>query len=318
VTNPSGGPPSEPAVAAATRLRIDAATAEVLRALDREHVRTRLLKGAAFGEWYDSNPTWSYLDCDLWVHPGDLSACERALEHLDFARDFDQRTLPEWWREHATSWSRAADAVTVDLHQTLQGIGVDAGRAWEILCTQTDEIEVAGYTAPRLPEAGRALYATLHAAHHGRAWGKALMHLKRALEVVDESSWREAAALAALLKASDAFAAGLRLVPAGFELAARLGVGASTSVVAVLHAETPPPTALGFAQLADAAGFRARSAILAHKLFPPPAFIRHWWPPAQRSPLLLFVGPLYRPLWLVRSARRGLPAWLRARRRVRH
>lgn len=317
MTTSGGEPTSDQAIAAATRLRVDAATAEVLRAFDRAQIHSRLLKGAALWDWYESDPTWSYLDCDLWLRPGDLSACERELERLGFSRDFDERTLPDWWREHASSWSRATDAVTVDVHRTLQGIGVEVHTAWDVLCLRGDAIEVAGYTALRLPEPARALYVTLHAAHHGQVWGKALVHLERALELVQEPVWEEASVLATRLHALDAFAAGLRLSQKGGELAARLGLEAPSSVAAVLHAETPPPTALGFAQLADARGFRTRLEILARKMFPPAAFIRHWWPPAERGRLMLVVGYAYRQLWLIQSARRGLPSWLRARAKTR-
>lgn len=317
MASPGDEPLSDQAVAAATRLRVDAATAEVLRALDGANVRSRLLKGAALWDWHRSDPTWSYLDCDLWLHPDDLAACEGELERLGFSRDFDERRLPEWWREHASSWSRGDDAASVDIHRTLQGIGVDALTAWQVLGLRGEAIDVAGYPALRLPEPARALYVTLHAAHHGQAWGKALVHLERALQVVPEPAWEEASVLAARLQATDAFSAGLRLRPEGSELAARLGLQAPRSVTAVLHAETPPPTALGFAQLADAPGFRRRLEILARKMFPPAAFIRHWWPPAQRGPLMLVVGYAYRQLWLIKSACRGLPAWLHARARAR-
>ncbi|HET9719418.1 MAG TPA: hypothetical protein VFP55_05020, partial [Solirubrobacteraceae bacterium] len=206
---------------------------------------------------------------------------------------------------------------TIDVHRKLQGTGVDALTAWEILGDPAEVIDVAGCRALRLPEAARALYIVLHAAHHGRAWGKALVHLEKALDLVEGPVWQHASDLAARLDALDAFVVGLRLLPKGTELASALELRSATSAEALLHSETPPPTALGFAQLAKAASTRERAAIAARKMFPPPAFIRHWWTPARRSRRMLIIGYAYRQLWLVTHARRGLPAWLRARQRAR-
>ena len=57
-------------LAMASNLRIDAATAEVVRALDAAGVGALLLKGPALSAWYADDPTRSYMDCDLWVQPG--------------------------------------------------------------------------------------------------------------------------------------------------------------------------------------------------------------------------------------------------------
>jgi hypothetical protein len=75
--------------------------------------------------------------------------------------------------------------------------------------------------------------------------------------------------------------------------------------------------ALGIEQLARAHGWQERAEILRHKLVPPPAFIRHWWPPAARNSWMLMLGYAYRPIWLVCKAPAGLRAWRTARRRVR-
>ena len=205
----------------------------------------------------------------------------------------------------------------MDLHQKLQGVGVAPEAAWEILTATTTTILVAGRQTEILAPPAKALYVTLHAGHHGKAWGRALSHLERALACVDVSIWRSAASLAARLAATDSFAAGLRLVPAGADVADQIGLGANRSVNAALHASTPPPIALGIEQLASAASWRARATILVRKFVPPPAFIRYWWPPAARGPLMLAVGYLYRPIWLLRRAPDGFRAWIRARRQVR-
>jgi hypothetical protein len=194
---------------------------------------------------------------------------------------------------------------------------VDEEAAWQALSGTTEAVTVAGYTAPVLSVPARALYVTLHAAQHGKGWGKAISHLERALLMLEESDWIQVASLADRLRASDSFATGLRLVPQGAELATRLALPGPESVRVALHASTPPPIALGFEQLASASTTRKFLAIIARKAVPPPGFMRHWWPPAARSRGMLAVGYLYRQLWLLRHAPRGARAWLVARRKVR-
>ncbi len=303
--------------AAASNLRIDAATGEVLQAFHAAGVRGVLLKGPALAAWYADEPTRSYLDCDLWVGPADLEIAEEVLTRLGFGLLVDERGLPAWWQEHASSWSRDVDGVVVDLHRRLQGLGVDDQTAWRSLSATTETITVGGHPALVLSVPARALYVTLHASHHGHAWGKALSHLDRALRAVDESDWVRAASLAERLDGIDAFATGLRLVPQGAELAARLSLAETQSVNVALHASSPPPIALGFEQLARAASVREFLTIIARKAVPPPGFVRHWWPPAARNRRMLALAYLYRPLWLLRHAPRGARAWLVARREVR-
>jgi Uncharacterised nucleotidyltransferase len=303
--------------AAANNIRLDAATAEVLRGFEAAGVESRLLKGPALAVWYAGDETRAYLDCDLWVCPAHANVAADVLPALGFRAYLDEGGLPDWFQEHASTWSRDSDGVLVDLHTTLQGLGVDAKTAWDILSPSVDTVLVSGYPARTLSLAARALYITLHAAHHGSGWGKALRHLERALSSTDEPLWRSAYDLAQQLDAVDAFATGMRLVPDGAVMAKKLGLPATQSVRVALQATTPPPIALGFDELARAEGFSRRVAIVVRKIAPPPGFVRHWWPPAARSKRLLVVGYMYRPVWLVRYAPRGYRAWRKARRGVR-
>lgn len=301
---------------AASNLRIDAATAEVLGALEGADVEALLLKGATIARWlYDG--ARGYTDCDLWVRPGDVDCAERILRRLGFEEWVDRRGLPDWWQEHGSEWTRSLDGVCVDLHRTMPGLGVDPEVAWHTLSATSETVPVAGYPARALGRPGRALHLALHAAQHGEAWGRVLADLEQALEVADEPVWNDAAVLAAELGATDAFGAGLRLVPAGAALADRLHVPANRSVEVALHVSSPPPTALGFEQLARAGQTGARVRIVARKVIPPPGFMRHWYPPAARSRRRLVVAYLYRPIWLLRNASHGWRAWRDARRRLR-
>jgi hypothetical protein len=306
------------AAAAAQRLRIDAATAEVLHGFDRAGVESLLVKGPSHALWlYREGERRSYVDADLMVRPGQEPAAEEVLESLGFERTRDEFTMPDLWREHGSEWLRAVDGVWIDLHRNLPGVGADADSTWRVLTAATDTVPVAGHHARTLSEPGRALHVALHAAQHGIGRGRSRRDLDRALEQVEESTWRSAAALAEKLEAIDAFAVGLRLVPAGAALADRLGLRPVRSVEVTLRATMPPPVALGFEQLAQADGLRARAAIVWRKLFPPRAFIVHWDPRAARSRTALALAYVRRPLWILRRAPRGFRAWLRARRDTR-
>lgn len=306
-------------VARAAKLRLDRQIARLAARLQREGTEFRLLKGPVTAQWLYPGEERRYLDCDLLIAPDDLVRVEEALESLDYSRDFDDRSMPPWWREHASPWVRERDGVTVDLHRTLPGIKAALETVWQVLSENPDRVVVGGQDVPTLSLPARTLHVALHAAQHGSGWTVGpVADLKRALAACDDEVWRQAADLARALQAEDAFVTGLELTEAGRRLAQRLGLIPSRSVEAALRASTPPPIALGFEQLARATGGRARLAILARKLVPPPSFIRHWDPRANESRAALVRAYLRRPLWLLRRSPEGFRAWVKARRSVRN
>jgi hypothetical protein len=294
-------------------LRIDAATGEVVAALRQRGIDSLVLKGPAFAEWYPPDSGRTYEDGDVWVAPQDLADAEAVLAELGFEPTIDQSGMPDWWQEHGDSWLRERDRGKIDLHRRLQGIGADPAQVWSMLWAQRVEFKVGGESAYRLSEPGRALYATLHATHHGVDDPRGLPHLEAALASIDDEIWVAALDLARELDAVEAFGTGLRLLPAGEALAARIKVPDARSTKTTLLASTPPPVALGFDQLASARGLR-RLEIVLRKLVPPPGFVRHWWPPASKSRVMLAIGYGYRPIWLLMRAPAGYRAWLAARR----
>jgi hypothetical protein len=318
LNQPAGTPLSGQAFAAAERLRIDAATAEVLRAFDGAGVQSVLLKGATLTTWlYPADARRSYLDSDLLIRPGHEEAAETSLRRLGFERVWSQAALPDWWQEHGSDWARPTDGVRVDLHRSLPGLNADAEVVWFALAAAPVAVRVAGYDAPALPIAARALHVSLHAVQHGADWGRGRGDLERALAVADDATWREAADLAAQLNGLDAFATALRLTSVGEQLADRLGLPLPTSVDVALRAAGPPPAALGFAQMAQAPGTLARLGMAWHKLFPPREFLEHWDSRARESRMRLALARARRPLWVLASAPRGFRAWWRARQAVR-
>ena len=304
--------------ATGARLRIDAATAEVLEYFEHRGVRGLLLKGASIARWlYADTTDRPYADCDVLVAPTDFDAGEEVLKSLGYVKPFDDRRMPPWWREHANEWHRPGDGLCIDVHRTLVGVGVDDAAAWRALSADTEDVTVAGRSVRALSLPARAMHVALHATQHGVRWPLGMADLERALAAGDDDLWRRAAVLAAELQATDAFVAGLRLAPAGERLIVRLALPDVSSVDAELRASSPPPLALGFEQLARAPGTRARVEIAWRKLVPPPAFMRHWDPRAANGPMALARAYLRRPLWLLRRAPTGLKAWYRARRSVR-
>jgi Uncharacterised nucleotidyltransferase len=301
----------------AGRLRLDAATADLFRGFDLAGVEVLLLKGRSIANWlYAGLELRTYSDCDVLVAPSAAEAAEAVLGSLGFRPLFDDRGMPAWWREHASTWSDG-ERLTVDLHRTLPGVGVNDATTCGVLSAGADVVLVAGHPAPTLALPARALHVALHAAHHGVGWPRPIEDLERALAAGEDELWLSAAALAGTLQATDAFVAGLRLAPAGEELAARLGLPPVRSVDVELRARSPPPVALGLEQLARAQSTRARAEIVWRKFVPPPSFIRHWDPRAGHSRSSLLRAYVRRPLWILRRAPRALHVWHRARRSVR-
>ncbi len=296
-------------------LRIDSGIAELVTALDANGVASLVLKGPSLNAWFGEESPRTYADGDVLVAPEHGKRAAGVLSAVGFQRAGEELGLPPWWLDHASSWLRHGDAVAIDLHWRLQGVELEPQAAWRRLWRDRVPFTVGGRPAHRLSEPAQVLYAALHATHHGAANARGMRNLEAALQAVPEPVWRQALDLAMELRALEGFATGLRLTDSGRALAERIGAPDARSVKTELYAATPPPVALGFEQLASAPAPR-RLAILARKLVPPPAFVRHWWPPAARNRRMLVVGYLYRPLWLVEHTPAGYRAWRAARRRA--
>jgi hypothetical protein len=301
----------------AHRLRLDAASAEVLELYAGMGVQAALLKGASLVGWLYPNNAAYYTDIDILVCPEDEPSAISGLEQLGFEPVLDDRAMPDWWQEHGSDWFRAQDGVSVDLHRRLVGVRADPTAAWRLLAQDLATATVGGYAVPVLSPPARLLHVTLHAAQHGAGGGgKGRLHLQQALSTFDDELFRAAVDLAAKLDATEAFTAGLRLSPEGAAVADRMGLPVVTSVDAALRATTPPPVALGFEQLAQAGGLRVRLEIGLRKLFPPRAFLEHWDPRAATGRAAYLRARARRPFWVLRSAPAGFRAWWQARRAI--
>lgn len=290
-------------------LLVDQVTAEVVRALRARQVASILLKGPSIAEWlYTDGSLRSYNDCDLLVAPDRLRTAQAVLQELGFRDEIARLGHP---RLESHEWVRGRDRV--DLHTTLIGIGALPRIVWETLSPATVTHQVAGVDVQVLPPTALALHVVLHAAQHGPEDPKPAEDLSRAIRAVSREGWRDVAELADRLQATDAFAVGLRLLPAGRELASWLELPPARSPEAALRVNRVP-LSLAFEHLATTAGFRDRMALLLRELFPTPAFMRWWSPLARRGRLGLLVAYGWRPVWLLTQAGPGFLAWRRARR----
>ena len=288
----------------------------MLRAFEAAQVQSLLLKGASIKRWlYANGEPRPYGDCDLLVRPDDLERAQQVLSDLGFEPTHDEAEMPEWWRAHAVAWLRHSDAVAVDLHRTIEGVGVDPSALWETLSAHAEPLTIGGYDANALTIPGRAFHLALHAAQHGQGWGPVTDELELAVTRADRSTWQAAAELARALGAERAFAAGLRLAPSGGVLAEDLGLPADQPVSVALRAATAPSAALGFEELARTRGLRPRLEIVRYKLFPPPTFMRKWSPNSGQGRHWLARAYAARAVWILRKAPAGFSAWRRARRR---
>jgi Uncharacterised nucleotidyltransferase len=291
-------------------LVLDAAAVEVTANLRDAGVESVLLKGPSVARWvYGMDEFRPYSDLDLLVAPGDLRRSLRVLSGLGFE--------PVHSDAHAELLLRRPDQVTVDLHRLIVGVGMRPEDAWTEFAAETEPLILRGGQVAVLSQAGRVLHVVLHAAQHGAGDSKPLQDLEQALARLPEDAWVDAARLAHRLNAEAAFLTGLRLLPAGREVAGSTGVAEARSVESALRAGTPPPTALGLYRFFQTPGAGPRARLLAGELFPSAAFMRAWTPVARRGPAGLAAAYVWRPVWLLLRLAPALRAWQRARRAAR-
>ena len=267
--------PVPPARAVALRtLAVDATTVEVLRAFQHAGCRSILLKGPTLQrELHGDGSRRPYIDTDLLVEPADLPRAADALAGLGFRLALDHSDHAGVSEPHAQEW-RHAGRNGVDLHWRLPGVGIPAEAAWDVLAARTAPIAIGGEVAESLSPAGIALLVALHAAHHGTTVEQPRTDLERALEHIESDIWAEAARLAADLDASEAFAAGVRLVAAGERLAGELRLPTVSSPRRRLMAADQPAGSLGVLRILEAPTTRERMRAIRAELLPPPDFMR--------------------------------------------
>jgi hypothetical protein len=297
---------------AARDLLVDVVTVEVVEHLQREQVPMVLLKGQSIAGWlYRDGSSRHYGDTDLLVPPDAERRAKDALAALGFTPSVGTgRPDPGVASRH--QWTRSGSVV--ELHVSLVGVGASAQEVWSTLGATPHEMKIGELRVPILSLPARAFHVALHAAQHGRMERQPLEDLKRALERESIERWAEAAAIAQRLQATPAFAAGLRLTPAGAALATELALPRDSTVDTVRRSESSPPLALGFERLRSEQGLRARGKRVLRHLAPTPDFMRWWSPLARRGRLGLAAAYVWRPLWVAWHLVPSWRAWRRARR----
>jgi hypothetical protein len=300
-------------------LALDAATGKVARGFVQAGVRCILLKGPAIARWlYDEDELLrSYYDIDLLVSPGDVDTAAKILQNEHFQLSLSDVALPHGRRPHAQPWIRPNDAVSVDLHDTLPGVGAPPEVVWHVLTKNTGTLVVGGEHLEILGEPARVLLVALHGAHHGVKDAQALEDIARAVARVPESTWREAATLAETLDAMAPFVAGLTLSPDGRRLATTLGLPDVSTVETVLRARSAPELAHSFDWLVRTPGWRPRARLVGRKFVPPREVLKARSKLARRGRVGLAAAYAVQPLRVTWQAAPALGAWLAARRRAR-
>src|SRR5579862_451064 len=295
---------------------VDTAAAEVLDAFDRANLEVLLLKGRGIAALlYEPGEERSYSDADLLVAPAQVGAAEEILRGLGYVSGEAVRGVDDvagvvpgqaWLRANASGYSE------VDLHRWLPGAQADPVLAWPALMGHRTWIEISGRRAAVLDRGGQAMHLAMHAAQHGPTFTKHLDELALALERWPRDVWDSAARLAERIGATEAFAAGLRLLPEGDTEAERLGLAPTAELDWMIrHRWSRPRGTFHLGALADAQGLGPRLDILRRTLFPTRAWLTFEYRWARRGGICLVaayaVHVARAPAWAAR-------AWLFTRR----
>jgi hypothetical protein len=286
----------------ARNFAVDALTAEVTGAFDHEGIETLVLKGPVLARWLYPGELRPYVDSDLMVAPESRARAIGVLERLGFVEHLPWMPMPLSLDPGGTAFNRRGSGM-VDLHCQLPGLDGDPDAIWGRLAASADRQAIGGVEL-RVPDRDTVLlHVVLHAAHHANLVdGKPLEDLRRALARVEESQWSSALELARAYRGLPAFAAGLRLLPEGEDLASKLDLGEVRSFQHEIRREDNVIAEELYALLSANAGIRRKLAIAASDVFPRPDYMRWWSPLARRGKLGLAGAYVWRAIWVIGQA----------------
>lgn len=306
-------------LASARSLGVDRVAGEVTAALEAAGVESLLVKGPAIAHLlYADGAPRPYADCDLLVRETDVPRAGRVLVSLGFARAGDEDRAVRADELHAHTWLRRRDRAEVDLHWRFVGVDADGDAVWRALADGARREWIGGREISVPSAAATALLVTLQLLQHGPEEGaKHKRDTERALALLDDGTWREAAGLARRLDAERAFGAGLRMAAGGAAVAARVGLPDDPLRRALASAPAEAGAATWVERLARTRGLRTRARLLARLVVPPRAYLELYHPAARRGRMRLALVYLTRPLALAARAPAVLLAWRRAHREAR-
>ena len=272
-----------------------------------------LLKGATIATWlYDDGRLRPYRDIDLLVPAARFTEAKSILADLGYVHRLSGAHPTEIGLREQVLFG--PEGVCIDLHHGLIGVAAPADMSWKALWSRTVAFRLAGDGEVRaLAVPARAMHLALHVAQNGPIDQKAITDLELGLAKVSREEWWEAAAIAEELDASPAFAAGLRLVPAGRALADELSLTHRTTVELTLRIRSAPQDAIFFERLVEASGFRTKVALVARKLFPTAAYLRANSPATARGPLGLARSAFVHQMSIAVRLAPAFAAWRKAR-----
>jgi hypothetical protein len=295
---------------------LDTAALAALRAFKSAGIDAMVLKGPALARLlYAGGETRGYSDVDLLIPRGSLPTARETLRQLGYANANEIFGIDDVAGVlHSELWSRPGERairsgpIMIDLHWRLDGCRAADDVLWEALWARRGSIELCGEEAAALGDEALALHVALHAAQHGPSDTKAIGDLTRAVERWPVDLWRRAAQLAETLRGVRAFAAGLRLVPAGRRLASELGLPETAELDwRIRTREDRPRGTFHVEAWRDARGLRQRANVLRRSLFPTRQWIRYYLPWAARGSAWMVLGYAWHivraPLWAARAAR---------------
>lgn len=295
---------------------LDSAAADALDAFAAEGVDGLLLKGPALArQLYTAAECRKYADVDLLVAPDDVGRARRVLEALGYKNMSAALGIDDVGGVvHEESWLRTGGSprehILIELHLRLAGAESPPRVVWDALMAHRSYIELDGRRVPVLEREGLGLLLATHAAQHGLAYRKGLSELALGLERWHLDIWQGAAALAGKIGATDGFAAGLRLVPRGAELARVLRLPATERLDwEIRHRNLRPRGTFHLQALVEERGFAARGHVLRRALLPSRTWIvsQYAWARTGRARLALaYALHLARaPAWAFRAWRFG-------------
>ena len=296
------------------REELDRAAIAALTAFEAAGIDALLLKGPALAQrlYSPRGENRGYTDIDLLVAPRDLTSARQALRGLDYREVVLVPGIDDVAGiEQAEIWGRAGERggpIWIDLHWRLDRCKATGDVIWDALAASRSSIDLSGKAATILGDDGLALHLAIHAAQHGPEDIKAIGDLVRGIERWSPEVWRSAAELAEAVQGTPAFAAGLRLLPAGARIASQLGLPPTAGLDWEIRNRASRPRGTFHLQaMAEARGLRERLNVLRRSLLPTPEWIRWQFPWAARGRALLLMAYARHiaraPLWAVRAMR---------------
>lgn len=306
--------PESSLLAVARSLLLDREAASVVTHLQEVGVPSILLKGAAIATWlYNDGSPRPYCDIDILVSPSNLQTALDTLARLGYTQRVRGAHPAEVGPKEVELVGPTN--MTVDLHHGLLGATAPSEQCWDVLAEQTVLMKLGATAEVQILNVpARAMHLALHAAQNGPIDVKAIRDLERGLAAVDMNSWEQAVSIAKRIGAEQAFAAGLRLVPAGRTLADHLSLTRSMTVELAVRTRSVTQDALFFERLTRTHGPWEKTALLLRKCFPTAATMRANSALARRGSLGLFCAWIGHPFSLARRFGPAIREWSCARR----